>query len=985
MKHLIHHLRSGLLAAVPVGLWLAASAGGYELTGDWVDSKPEGALSGSSGRSAWDAAALREVSGLQSVRLDGSRALGMLGASAARFPVVWDGKGADLDLGFNDFFDIELQLPAGFAGGVFLDYAAERGGDKLERIALPVEVMANGGRPGVHRLELGLVPWWRGFLSRAELVIEPDAGSRGKPVAVGKLMVGDFGEVPVRYEELNMKPGMKVSDLLFLESKHGCIWWEKSHEAEGFDPEVMPRRSLRMLEESWQVFVRLLKYRDPCLGLEASNRKPYKINHTTWHGGFWMGADRRFPYFNVSEGGLRDEGWGNPVPHEFAHCVQGAAINFLRGCHWESHANYLRFHRNHHFREVVGVDSMPFDTLMRAAYFQDHPRLIYADFRPYFYLDSDPDGLGFAEGLTSKLWQTGTKDELFWDRLATVLPGGVTREDVAAGMARSWLTFRFEGGDHHRQEYFPDNPVGRIRQFRVTTPLVAVPDRPQWFAVPLGRAPMKFGWCYHDLVPQAGTVQGKLEGVDLAGDGESWRWGFVALRKGGGEPVQSAIFSPGEIGQIEVPADVERLAMFVCATPADASLPYPRLTPDYAADRHPQHRRYPYEITLKGAVPADYAHPDERDDGKKHPNGGGFVASSARVDASAYVAAGARVLGSAQVLGNARILDRAVVKGAATVKDQAIVSGGAVVGGRAEISGMARVRGFAFIEGEAKVRERARVGDFTDLNSPSEIFGDAVVRGMSQPLERGRVGGHAILDADYAMGFDLDDGVHYHHVPWGGWYFDEFAAKLRKPRGLVASYDFREPDGGQAMDKHGSLHAVIRGPVVREKSGLVLDGKESYVLVDSSVIDSPAVTWQIEASCTGRGMQPIFAVNDWAREGLMLGLGENGRLAVVLKRNGEPAVTLASPTPVARGGVIKVALRLDGERAALFHDGRKVAEQPWSHAPLEWFRDLSAGEPSMVYLGRDAAGSLMTGRINQFSAFNTALDDDEISIQSKIP
>ena len=28
------------------------------------------------------------------------------------------------------------------------------------------------------------------------------------------------------------------------------------------------------------------------------------------------------------------------------------------------------------------------------------------------------------------------------------------------------------------------------------------------------------------------------------------------------------------------------------------------------------------------------------------------------------------------------------------------------------------------------------------------------------------------------MAFDLSDGVHYHHVPWGGWYFDEFAAKL---------------------------------------------------------------------------------------------------------------------------------------------------------------------------------------------------------------
>jgi hypothetical protein len=448
--------------------------------------------------------------------------------------------------------------------------------------------------------------------------------------------------------------------------------------------------------------------------------------------------------------------------------------------------------------------------------------------------------------------------------------------------------------------------------------------------------------------------------------------------------VVSPIFAPGA-GSIELPADVAGLSMFVVATPADANLPYPRLSPAFAVDRHPAHRRYPYEVQLKGALPSDYGLVLGETKGAKHPNGGGFVAAEAKVDASAFVAPEAKVLGKAKVLGNARILDRAVVMGSATVKDDAIVSGAAVVGDRAVVSERARVRNFAFVAGDAKVRERARVGDSCDIQMSPEIFGDAVVRGMAQPLERGKVGGFAILDADYSMEFNLSDGVHYHHIPWGAWYFDEYAAKLSKPRGLVASYQFGEKDGGQALDEFGSLHGQVRGEPVRSGGALALEKPGGYVVLDSSLLDAAAATWTMEVVVDGATTQPLLAINDWKKSGMLLALGENGRLAVVLAAEGQPPVNLVSSAPAARGASLRIALRLDGQSASLFQDGKKVAEKPWPHLPEEFFRDAVAPSPTSFLLGSEPTGRSLRGKLASFRSFNTALSDAEIAAPTSMP
>ncbi len=956
-----------VLACIP----LRSEAASYPLLTRQVTPATPEALVNGQGVTAWTAASLSQVTGLQGAKLSGVHVLGTLGNNPVKAIVTLPPSGVDLDLGFNDFIDLELQVPAGFDGKVSLDY---RAGER-HRIEIPTSALAADGTLKSHRLDVGLVPHWRGFLTGLELIIEP--GTVSGPISIGRILVGDRpGDVVEPNLQLNLKEGMKIEDLKKVESKHGCIWWQESHEKEGFDPKVMPRRALRMLEETWQIAVNQLGYRDPCLGINEPSKLRRKINHITWHGGFWMsGGDP--PHFNVPAPGLLDEGWGNPVPHEFAHTVQAGQLNFLNGCHWESHANYIRFCRNLHFKDFSGLDTLDYGVLLRSNYYQDHPRLIYADYRPYFYLDNDPDQLGLPAGLSAILWKTGKKDEFLWERLPTVLPAGVTRETVVAGIARSWLTFAFHGGKHIHDSHFGPDADGQLRWYRYMSPLEPVADKPGCYAVPLAKAPMKFAWCFHEIDASGPSVEATLAGVDLQGPDEDWRWGFVALDKQGGYQA-SEVFKPGT-GRFQVPAEHAKLLIYVAATPANSTLRYLRPSPETGVDRHPEYRRYPYEISFRNAAPAKRELPCEAPTGKPHPNGGGFVADSAKVEATAFVGPQARVLGSAKVLGNARILDHAVVRGAAEIRDDVEISGHSVIQGEARIRDAARVRGHAFVGGRVQLRDRARAADLVDLQESMEISGDAWVRGISAPLHETKAGGYAILDADYAMAFSLQDGVHFHHIPWGGWYFDEVAAKLSKPRGLVASYRFIETDGAQAMDEFGALVATIRGQPQRAKGELQLKGKDQYVILDPSITDAPAATWMLRTRLTHSKAQPLFFINSLTDGGMVMGVDARCQWVAALSIAGKDPMIMTSQSKAPIDEAVNVTLRVDGKTASLFINGRPVATQPWPHPACMWFRDVGNPKTSHTYLGRDGKGLGNPCVLLGFKAFNVALTDEEIS------
>lgn len=95
----------------------------------------------------------------------------------------------------------------------------------------------------------------------------------------------------------------------------------------------------------------------------------------------------------------------------------------------------------------------------------------------------------------------------------------------------------------------------------------------------------------------------------------------------------------------------------------------------------------------------------------KHPNGSGWVSSTAYVEASASVS------GRAAVFGNARVLDRSRVYGSARI------------GGNAETFGAPHIHGRAVLGGQCKVYDAAKVLGDAQIYGYVEIGGTSVVRG----------------------------------------------------------------------------------------------------------------------------------------------------------------------------------------------------------------------------------------------------------------
>lgn len=101
--------------------------------------------------------------------------------------------------------------------------------------------------------------------------------------------------------------------------------------------------------------------------------------------------------------------------------------------------------------------------------------------------------------------------------------------------------------------------------------------------------------------------------------------------------------------------------------------------------------RYPWTVDLTNAW-ADGSQPNAPTptaNGRRHRNGGGWVADGAQVEETAYVGLYAKVLGG-KVLGNARIEDHAIVLDG-TVSDNARVSGLTIIQNNTVIKDNAQV------------------------------------------------------------------------------------------------------------------------------------------------------------------------------------------------------------------------------------------------------------------------------------------------------
>ena len=518
--------------------------------------------------------------------------------------------------------------------------------------------------------------------------------------------------------------------------------------------------------------------------------------------GSWMGVDDDF--------GWACQGEGHINPHELAHGWD-AMTGGMAGNYWETHANFPQTYNGIYQTIPLVVSEGPsFPSSGRTYY---HDRLMFE------HLAQTPE---YGPMFIAKMWYDGPtptdKDPYPWQTFTRINPNPSTLLGYQwTRMVQKMVTWDYttfaegqpgkgntpHGNDgvaktNNLYQKVANDSIADIRRFARIV-LEQIPLEPEWWRVPKEQAPQQLGWNICPLKFQPGTVSVTLAGYVNPARGSDWRAGFVGVDQSG-KPVYGDIFGPGKLQSFQAGANLKELYLVVCAVPTNIIAI--NMTGDF---RSFEQEPFPYKVKLAGCTPFDaLVLESSTAEGAQHPNGGGFVAKSAKVEPGAYVGPKARVLGNSKLLGQARIEDQAVVRDA-TVKDEAVVSGHALVREEAVIAGHARVRDYAVIKARSTVQDNARILEHATLASRKTCGGDVVVKGIAN-VYGGNQAGTAMLDGFYAKGNEITNGR------WFTWSWGQGRNPGEQNTdfgGLYADYDFEKEHPWMAADAFGATWGYL--------------------------------------------------------------------------------------------------------------------------------------------------------------------------------
>jgi hypothetical protein len=525
-------------------------------------------------------------------------------------------------------------------------------------------------------------------------------------------------------------------------------------------------------------------------------------------GGNYMGADDRFGWSCQFPGFIN--------PHELVHGWDVQTGN-MAGNYWESHANFPQTYLGiYQTIPLLTMESSGFPCMGRTYY---HDRLMFE------HLAQTPD---YGPMFIAKLWYDGptrrSEAPYPWHTFERINPfPDRTLGEEYTRMARRNITVDFQtfveaaegpgntpfGNDglvspvNRYKKIFGDhmnNPERTLRRWgRVL--LRPVPHEPGWWRVPKEQAPQQLGWNICPLSCRPGDVTATLVGYADAARGADWRAGFVGVAADG-SPVYGDIFRPGTAAGLKVTDGMKELYLVVCGTPTKI-LEIP-MTGDF---RSFEQRQFPYAVKLTGCEPLDVLQADPpAEPGAPHPNGGGFVAATAKADPTAYVGPQARVLGKAEVRGNARIEGQAVVRDA-IVQDAAVVSGQALVHEGSTVKDRAKVRDRAVVAGRTTVADDARILEHARIASGKTCGGRTTAKGLAV-VYGGTQGGTPLIDGFYAKANDITKGAWF---TWSWGVGQNPGERDEELGGLAADYTFDEPHESFAWDSLGTNFGYLAG------------------------------------------------------------------------------------------------------------------------------------------------------------------------------
>ncbi|MCE9608818.1 MAG: DUF6055 domain-containing protein [Chthoniobacter sp.] len=875
--------------------------------------------------------------------------------------------GPDLDLGFNDYLEIRIQVPASHTGDIKISYGttSTTGFSTARVLIIPDALVPTDGAFHTYRIDVGPEPWWRATLR--DLRIEPSATS-GQAFAIDYLRVGDLpGDVYLTNSEWNSDNEMS--------SKHFRFIWDANRASQGVNT-TTARGSLRNAEEAWQVYVKMMGYREPAESKYSPNGSKYKVNFLCIYNGYYMSSTGGgFGYMNIEPSGLQVDPPTWIIPHELMHVFQFHNDNGNYSGQWETHANYGRARWLKHYQNLypnsAGIEALG----VRDGHFMiSSGRNYYLTWPFLYYVDDNPDNLpDLSDGMIKRLWQEGQSGE-FWATTLDRLTPTTSLKDISGYYARRCATWNFSNKAAMNAELNTQDPTRNARH--LFTDLIQRADGPGWWRVSPEKAPAQGAYAMHELIP-AGTGAGRVVTVNLQGladsaRGADWRASFVAISDAGVERY-TPLWSNGS-SSITLAANENKLYLSVAGTPDwyangghDESIEHFR--------SHPSRSRFHYQLQVTGATPL------ERNNGAttgltQHSNGGGY--KSVTVPASVYIGPNARVTGGS-VSGNARIEDYAVVAGG-TVNGSAVISGHAWVRG-GTVTGYARVRDWAIVD-SGTISGNARVLDHATVEG--NLQDTAVAKGSAWHQSGGTLSGNAIVDGDYMFNKSLSGGITFGHLPYVG-IPDNFTTAT--PTGLYAAYDFGTAHDSRALDQYGVTDAFTIGSPAwtstdwKRKGFLTFNGSTQYIALDRSVADTRAFTFAAWVKPAGGAANQAV---------LWLGAGTTRRMSftasdasgqakfAIVNGGAEQTLTTAA-LPV--GVWSHVAVALDGTTGTLFINGTAAATGSITITPDQLLAANTTTGTQHNYLARSegSAMPMFQGSLDDAQFFSAALSAAQLA------
>ena len=315
--------------------------------------------------------------------------------------------------------------------------------------------------------------------------------------------------------------------------------------------------------------------------------------------------------------------------------------------------------------------------------------------------------------------------------------------------------------------------------------------------------------------------------------------------------------------------------------------------------------------------------------GSRHPNGGGWVSASSTVAPTAYVAPDAMVLYGAKVLDNAAIEDYAVIKGPKTV-----------------VSGHAKVSGQAYVAGDVKIGGHARVVH-------PIISEDVQVTPNEVPLRPFQ---------------EKNDGKKL----WANYSMDRPETQV-----LEDWFRYKDSHGIRGMFYVLSLNGHLCGKpeffIDGDRRGFAFDGKTQYAEASPLLADLGQITIDIAVKFERSGAQTLFDFGSSPDNCFVLKTVRHGKPELVAKVSGKTAVTLTGDKAVSPNKWVSIRVEIDGDKASLWIDNRKVARKASSFRPADAY-PAGAEKRNFIAAGRDATGHFK-GKLDYLRVYHAVFDD----------